>query len=44
MYKFAAAWENETIVFGASQPGYSNQQVEDWIKFMKSQNIKGVAE
>ncbi|MDB9309915.1 dual specificity protein phosphatase family protein [Aphanizomenon sp. CS-733/32] len=42
MYKFAAAWEKETIVFGASQPGYSNQQVEDWIKFMKSQNIKRV--
>jgi protein-tyrosine phosphatase len=41
-YKFAAAWEHEQIVFGASRPGYSNQQVSDWIEFMKQQNIKRV--
>jgi hypothetical protein len=27
MYKFSPACENETIVFGASRPGYSNHQV-----------------
>ncbi len=42
MYKFASAWEQETIVFGASQPGYTDNQVYDWIEFMKSQNIKRV--
>ncbi|BAZ83528.1 dual specificity protein phosphatase family protein [Sphaerospermopsis kisseleviana CS-549] len=42
MYKFAPAWEQETIVFGASQPGYTDNQVYDWIEFMKSQNIKRV--
>lgn len=42
MYKFAAAGENELIVFGASRPGYSNKQVSDWIKFMKHQDIQQV--
>ncbi|QHG20002.1 dual specificity protein phosphatase family protein [Nostoc sp. ATCC 53789] len=42
MYKFAPAWENEQIVFGAARPGYTNKQVQDWIQFMKSQNIKRV--
>lgn len=42
IYKFAAAWEHEQTVFGASRPGYSNQQVSDWIEFMKRQNIKRV--
>ena len=42
MYKFAAAWEQETIVFGASQPGYTDHQVYDWIEFMKSQDIQRV--
>lgn len=41
-YKFAAAWEHEPIVFGASKPGYSNNQVLDWVKFMKCQGIKRV--
>ncbi|MDF5730794.1 MAG: dual specificity protein phosphatase family protein [Rhizonema sp. PD38] len=41
-YKFAAAWEHEPIVFGACRPGYSNQQVSDWVEFMKHQNIKRV--
>ncbi|WP_414574279.1 dual specificity protein phosphatase family protein [Nostoc sp. CCY 9925] len=41
-YKFAAAWEDEPIVFGASRPGYSNQQVSDWIEFMKKQKIQRV--
>ncbi|WP_442940676.1 protein-tyrosine phosphatase family protein [Nostoc sp.] len=33
---------NEPIVFGASRPGFSNQQVSDWIEFMKKQNIQRV--
>ncbi|MBX9258176.1 dual specificity protein phosphatase family protein [Desmonostoc muscorum CCALA 125] len=41
-YKFAAAWEGELIVFGACRPGHSNQQVSDWVEFMKQQNIKRV--
>jgi protein-tyrosine phosphatase len=41
-YKFAAAWKHEPIVFGACRPGYSNQQVFHWIKFMKDQNIQRV--
>lgn len=42
MYKFAAAWENEPIVFGASRPGYLNKEVHDWVEFMKSQGIERV--
>ncbi|WNZ25779.1 protein phosphatase [Leptolyngbya sp. NK1-12] len=42
MYKFAAASENEPIVFGSARPGYRNEQVTEWIKFMQNQNIKRV--
>ncbi|MBH8554756.1 dual specificity protein phosphatase family protein [Nostocaceae cyanobacterium CENA357] len=42
MYKFAAASENEPIVFGSARPGYSNEQVTEWIEFMQNQNIKRV--
>lgn len=41
-YKFAPAWENEQIVFGAMRPGYTNEMVEDWIQFMRGQGIKRV--
>ncbi|WP_445638216.1 Tyrosine specific protein phosphatases domain-containing protein [Nostoc sp. DSM 114161] len=41
-YKFAPACEKEQVVFGARRPGYTNQMVEDWIEFMKSQGIKRV--
>ncbi len=41
-YKFAPAWENQQVVFGAARPGYSNQMVEDWTEFMKVQGIKRV--
>lgn len=40
MYKFAAASENELIVFGSARPGYSHQQVSAWIEFMQQQNIR----
>jgi protein-tyrosine phosphatase len=42
MYKFAAAAENELIVFGAARPGYSDEKVADWVEFMKQQEIKRV--
>ncbi len=42
MYKFAAASENELIVFGSARPGYSNKQVNEWIEFMQNQEIKRV--
>jgi ATP/maltotriose-dependent transcriptional regulator MalT len=32
MYKFSAASERERIVFGSACPGYSNQQVNEWIE------------
>lgn len=41
-YKFAAAQQAEMIVFGASRPGYSDTEVEDWINFMQKQDIKKV--
>lgn len=41
-YKFTPAQQDETIVFGASRPGYSNQEVDVWISFMKEQGIKKV--
>lgn len=42
MYKFAPASENESIVFGSSRPGYTNEQVNLWIEFMQAQNIQRV--
>lgn len=41
-YKFAAAQQDETIVFGASRPGYSEQKVDAWLNFMAEQGIKKV--
>jgi protein-tyrosine phosphatase len=42
MYKFSAASENELIVFGSARPGYTNEQVFEWIEFMQNQGIKHV--
>ncbi len=42
MYKFAAAAENELLVFGAARPGYRNEQVTAWIDFMRGQDIQRV--
>ena len=39
IHKFSAASELEPIVFGASRPGYSAQNVSDWVNFMKSRGI-----
>jgi len=42
MHKFAAASENEPIVFGAARPGYSDEQVNEWLQFMQAQGIQSV--
>jgi protein-tyrosine phosphatase len=42
VYKFAAACKTESIIFGASRPGYTDAQIQAWIKFMKSQEIQRV--
>ncbi len=42
MYRFAPASEEEKIVFGASRPGYSHQEIYHWIDFMQQQNIQRV--
>ncbi|NJK53008.1 MAG: protein phosphatase [Leptolyngbyaceae cyanobacterium SU_3_3] len=42
MYRFAAASENEPIVFGSARPGYSSKQVAEWIEFMLNHDIKRV--
>lgn len=42
MYRFEKASENETIVYGSAKPGYSHEEVLEWIKFMQNQEIKRV--
>ncbi|MBD1828934.1 dual specificity protein phosphatase family protein [Microcoleus vaginatus GB1-A2] len=42
MHKFAAASENELIVFGAARPGYRDAEIARWIEFMQGHNIKQV--
>ena len=42
MFKFAAASENELIVFGSARPGYTYEEVSEWINFMQNQGIQRV--
>jgi protein-tyrosine phosphatase len=42
MYKFAAASEHESIVFGAARPGYTNERVDRWIEFMQHHGIQRI--
>jgi protein-tyrosine phosphatase len=42
VYKFAAASEHESIVFGAARPGYSDEQIHQWIEWMKRQEIQRI--
>jgi protein-tyrosine phosphatase len=42
MYKFAAASENELIVFGSARPGYTDRQIGQWVEFMQNQDIQRV--
>jgi protein-tyrosine phosphatase len=41
-YRFAPAQTDEMTVFGASRPGYSDRDVQEWIAFMKAQGIQKV--
>ncbi|MCY7383667.1 MAG: dual specificity protein phosphatase family protein [Microcoleus sp. CAN_BIN18] len=42
MHKFAAASEDELIVFGAAKPGYRDAEIARWVEFMQGNNIKQV--
>jgi len=42
MYRFAAASENEPIVYGCARPDYSDEKVSQWLDFIQSQNIKHI--
>jgi hypothetical protein len=42
MYKFNAADEQENIVFGAAKPGYSDEEVANWVNFIQEQGIQRV--
>ena len=42
MYKFSAASKYESIVFGAARPGYSDERVNQWVDWMKEQDIQRV--
>ncbi|WP_088892855.1 protein-tyrosine phosphatase family protein [Leptolyngbya ohadii] len=42
MYKFTPASRNEAIVFGAARPGYTDNQVNEWLAFMQGQKIRRV--
>jgi protein-tyrosine phosphatase len=42
MYRFAAACENESFIFGSAKPEYSDEQVQAWILFMQQQGIQRV--
>ena len=39
MYRFAPATSNESIVFGAAKPQYSEISVRQWLEFMQAQKI-----
>jgi protein-tyrosine phosphatase len=42
MYKFAAASNHESVVFGAARPGYNDERVHQWIETMKTKSIQRV--
>jgi len=42
MYKFAAAAENEQIVFGSARPEYTDERVCEWIEFMQNRDIQRI--
>ena len=37
MYRFAPATSDESIVFGAAKPQYSEASVRQWLEFMQAQ-------
>ncbi|MEN9870315.1 MAG: hypothetical protein RLZZ171_1303 [Cyanobacteriota bacterium] len=42
MYKFAPATRQESIIFGAARPKYTQKSIAQWIKFMQQQEISRV--
>lgn len=42
MYRFATASPIDSIVFGASRPGYKNGELQAWLTFMQAQQIRRV--
>lgn len=42
MYKFAPATRQESIIFGAERPKYTQKSIAQWIKFMQQQEISRV--
>ncbi len=42
MYKFAPAEREESIVFGAARPKYTQKSVEQWIEFMQDREIQRI--
>lgn len=42
MYKFASCDRNETIIYGAAKPKYTEKAVDKWIEFMQTKEIKRV--
>ena len=42
MYKFAPANRQESIVYGAARPKYTQKAVKKWIYFMQEQEIKRI--
>ncbi len=42
MYKFAPAAEDESIVFGAARPKYTQRSIEQWIEFMQQKQVSRV--
>jgi protein-tyrosine phosphatase len=42
MYKFASASADESIIFGAARPGYTDRQVAQWVEFMRDRDIQRV--
>ncbi|MEM8673560.1 MAG: hypothetical protein AAGF83_06765 [Cyanobacteria bacterium P01_G01_bin.67] len=42
MYRFAPAAADESIVFGAAKPQYSEISVGQWLEFMQAQKIERI--
>jgi protein-tyrosine phosphatase len=42
LYKFAPATRQESIIFGAARPKYTQRSIAQWIKFMQQQEISRI--
>ena len=40
--RFSPAAQSEQIVFGSARPGYRDEQVSEWIEFMRHQKIQRI--